>query len=67
MLLRRVLGEFVPALARHRDGEFCLPEEVGVRTLNTWPLWITVVAGFGGVAVRVVTVRPSAGAKRVGG
>lgn len=48
MLLRRVLGEFVRALARHRDGGFCLPEEFEVRTLKTWLLRITVVPGFGG-------------------
>jgi len=67
VLLHRVLGEFVLVLARHRDGGFCLPEEFEVRTLNTWLLWITVVTGFGGLDVRVVTVRPGAIAKRFGG
>lgn len=30
-------------------------------------LWITVVTGFGGVDVRVVTLRPGEIARRVGG
>jgi len=32
VLLHRILGEFVLVLARHRDGAFCLPEELEVRT-----------------------------------
>lgn len=67
MLLHRVLGEFFLALAPYRDGGFRLPEAFEVRTLKTWLLWTTVVTGFGGVDVRVVTSRPGEIAKRFGG
>jgi hypothetical protein len=61
-LIYRSIGAWQILLLNNRR----LPEEFQVSRLNTWLLWITVVTGFGGVALWAVFVLPGEIARRFG-
>ncbi|MDO9708963.1 Nramp family divalent metal transporter [Paracraurococcus lichenis] len=61
-LVYRSIGAWQILLLNNRR----LPEGFGVSRLNTWLLWITVVTGFGGVALWAVFVLPGEIARRFG-
>jgi len=61
-LVYRSIGAWQILLLNNRR----LPEGFKVSRLNTWLLWVTVVTGFGGVALWAVFVLPGEIARRFG-